>query len=118
MTLPMNIAIKASGMEMTDAINQYAEDKIVSLDEYFEGIVSADVTVGSRGNHHNKGKIFFAAANLHVPGHDLRVEKDAENLYKAIDKVRDHFKIELEKIKGKMNQIDREGIRDQKAYTE
>jgi len=114
----MTTTVQAKDMDMTDAIRSYAEEKISSLDEYFEGIVSADITVGMRGHHHQKGKIYFAAVNMHVPGHDIRMEKDAEDLYKAIDKVRDHLKIELEKIKGKMNNVDREGLRDQKGYQE
>jgi len=86
------------------------------LQKFFENIIQADVDIGVRSQHHQKGKIYFAEVNLQIPNKIVRVEKEAEDLYKAIDKVKDHLKIELEKIKEKMRRIDREEIRDSKEY--
>ena len=63
-----------------------------------------------------QGKIYYAEVNFHVPNHLIRIEKDSEDLYKAIDKVKDHYKVELEKIKGKMRDKDKKAIREQKVY--
>ena len=112
----MNINIQAQGTELTPALREHAEEKIGSLEKFFDNIVKADVDIGLDSQHHNKGKVFYAHVNLFLPGKTLRVEKDAEDLYKAIDKVKDHFKVELEKIKGKMRDKDREQIRSQKEY--
>lgn len=113
----MTINIQATGVEMTDAIKQYVEDKVSSFETFFDNIIKVDVDVGMRSHHHNKGKIYYAEVNVHVPSKNLiRVTKDAEDLYKAIDKVKDHMKVELEKLKGKMRSIDREELRDQKEY--
>ncbi|MFH1078607.1 MAG: HPF/RaiA family ribosome-associated protein, partial [Patescibacteria group bacterium] len=43
-------------------------------------------------DHHNKGDVFECIANMEVPGDVLRVERNAMNLYKAIDKVKDHLR--------------------------
>ncbi len=112
----MTINVQAEGVEMTPALKQYAEEKISGLDKFFDNIQGADVHIGMQSHHHLKGKIYYAHVNLSVPGKVMRVEKDAEDLYKAIDKVRDHFKVEFEKLKGKMRQKDREEIRGHKAY--
>ena len=106
-------------MEATDAIKEYITEKVESLTTFFEGIESADIDVGIKSQHHNKGKIYYAEFKLQIPSRpSLYLSKDAEDLYKAIDKVKDHMKVELEKIKGKMNQLDREELREVKAYQE
>lgn len=101
---------------MTDAINRYAREKAESLERYFDNITSIDVKCGVLSNHHNQGKIYFAEMNVQVPHNSLFVKKEAEDMYKAIDKVRDHLKVEFEKMKGKMRDKDREVLRDQKSY--
>ncbi len=114
----MLINVQTTGMDMTPAIKEYCEDKVMSLETYCDDILSADVNVGLLSNHHQKGKIFFCKIKLEIPGKDLFIEKKAEDLYKAIDKVRDHYKVELEKLKGKWGEIDRELLRDTKGYQE
>ena len=114
----MIINIKATGMELTPAIRQYAEDKINSLNKFFDNIVQADIDVGMTTHHHRKGKIFYAEVNLHVPPHGKleRIVKEEEDLYKAIDKVKDHFKVELERMKEKLRHKDKQELRDTKEY--
>ena len=112
----MVITIHGTGIDLTDAIKQYAETKIIMLEKYFAGITKVEIDVGMKSRHHQKGAIYYAEVNLRIPGHDLRVVKEEENLYKAIDKVKDHFKVELDRIKGKMRDKDREAIREQKEY--
>lgn len=114
----MIINIHGTGIELTPAMKQYAEEKIGGLTKFFENIRQADIDIGIRTHHHNKGKIFYAEANLHVPGELVRVEKDSEDLYKAIDKVKDHLKVDLEKRKEKMRQKDKKSLREQKEYHE
>lgn len=103
-------------MEVTDPIKQYVEDKVNDLLTYFENIQGVDAIVGMESHHHNKGKIYYAEFNLQIPGKNINIRKDSEDLYKAIDKVKDHLKVELEKLKGKMNDVDKEELRSQKGY--
>ncbi len=108
--------IQFTGIDSSDALKQYAIEKVEDCEKFFDNIQQADIDIGLRSNHHQKGNIYYAEVNLHVPGKLVRVVKDAEDLYKAIDKVRDHLKVELEKLSGKMNAIDREEIRETKEY--
>ncbi len=112
----MIINIQAKGMDLTNAIKQYVEDKASDLPTYFDNIQEVDVIVGMDSHHHNKGKIYFAEFILQIPGKNITVRKDAADLYKAIDKVKDHLKVELEKLKGKMREVDKEELRDMKGY--
>ena len=114
----MIINIKATGMDITPAIRKYAEEKVEGLTKYFNNITQADIDVGLKSHHHLKGKIYYAEFNIHVPGKMVRASKNSEDLYKAIDKVKDHLKVELEKMKEKMRAKDKKVLREQKGYKE
>ena len=102
----MNIKIKSTKLELTDAIRGYVEEKINMLEKYLGNIpvINCDFEVERMTGHH-KGEVFRAEVNLEVPGEVLRVEKSEEDLYKAIDKVKDH--LELAIIKHREKKIDR-----------
>lgn len=112
----MIITIHGTGMELTPALRSYAEEKITSLEKFFDGIQRASIDMGVRSHHHNKGNIYYAEVNLSIPGHILRVVKEESDLYKAIDKVKDHLKIDIEKMKEKMRAKDRVELRGVKEY--
>jgi len=89
-------------MELTDAIKQYVEDKLTSLEKYYDNITHIEVDLGLETHHHNKGEIYNCAVTVEVPNKVFRVEKTEKNLYKAIDKVRDHLREEMTAWKEKM----------------
>lgn len=99
----MKLNIKADNMELTPAIKGYVEEKMSMLDKYFGEmkVIQADFEVGLTTRHHLKGDIFRAEANLTIPGELIRVEKIEPDLYKAIDKVKDHLKGVIVKHKAK-----------------
>lgn len=112
----MNINIHFTKIDSSDALKVAAIEMAESLVKYFEGIISVDIDLGRTTDHHEKGQVYYAEYNVAIPGDMVRVSKESEDLYKAIEKVKDHLKVELEKYKGKMNHIDREEIRETKAY--
>lgn len=112
----MTINIHGTGIELTDAIRAYAEEKIAPLEKFFDNIQQINIDLGRTTHHHHKGEVFYVEVNIHVPGHMLRVVKEEPDLYKAIDKVKDHMKVEIESMKEKMRQKDKGEIRDQKEY--
>lgn len=112
----MLININGTGIELTAGLKTFVEEKFGDMDKFFNNIQRADVDVGMRTHHHNKGKIYYAEINVHVPGRDIRVVKESEDLYKAIDKVRDHLKNELKEYKDKLRRRDKKGLRGVKEY--
>lgn len=98
----MTINIIHHGIELTPAIRDYTEEKMRSLLKYFEGISHIDVEVGIKNHHQQKGKIYECKAIVQIGGDVIKMEKPAEDLYKAIDKVKDHLRVELTKYKGKL----------------
>jgi len=95
--------ILATNMELTPAIRQYVEEKLSYLDELLpeDPSIMADVEVGKTTMHHQKGDVMRCEVNLQVPGELLRVEKTEEDLYKAIDKVKDHLARQIKDWRGR-----------------
>lgn len=99
----MKINIKASKLELTDAIYDYCQMKMDMIEKYLGDtqVLNCDVEIAKSVGGQNKGEIFRAEVNLEVPRKLLRVEKTEKDLYKAIDKVKDHLEIVIKKYKEK-----------------
>ena len=101
----MKIKIKASRLVLTEAIRNYFQDKMDMLEKYFGDkikVINCDVEIEKVVGGQSKGEIFRAEVNLQVPHDILRVEKTEKDLYKAIDKVKDHLEIVIKKYKEKL----------------
>ncbi len=99
----MKIDIKGTNMELTEAIKNYVSEKIGSLEKFHDNILEARVDIGLTTNHHQKGDIYRAEANLVVPQkHILRAESEKEDLYLAINDVKDDLQRQIKKYKEKM----------------
>ncbi|MBU0546417.1 ribosome-associated translation inhibitor RaiA [Patescibacteria group bacterium] len=115
----MQVIISAKGIELTDAVKEYVEEKIGSLEKFYDKILRAHVVVGKENQHHLKGKVFVAECKLEVPGNDLFASKNELSLHKAIDKVRDYLEQELKKHKVMTREKlkkDKRKVRDSKEY--
>ncbi len=99
----MKIKIKASKIELTAAIENYINEKVNMLEKYLKkvDVLNCDFEIEKSIGGQNKGDIFRAEINLEVPGEILRVEKTESDLYKAIDKVKDHLAEMIKKYKEK-----------------
>ncbi len=95
----MEIIIKAKNAQLTPEGHKLVEEKIGSLDKYFDGIIKAHVEVGINSMHHQKGNIYIAEVELHVPGKQLMATAETEDVQTSIDKVKDILKRELIKYK-------------------
>ena len=100
----MKIKIKATKFELTDAIRNYIETKMGMIEKYLGDIkaINCDFEVEKAVGGQHKGDIFRAEINLQVPRQILRIEKTEKDLYKAIDKVKDHLELIIKKYKEKI----------------
>lgn len=99
----MQLNIKATNIELTDEVKNYVQKKVDMLDKFLEKIqpISADFEVELTTKHHLKGEIYRAEMNLEIFDKLLRVEKIEKDLFKAIDKVKDHMAEAIKKYKEK-----------------
>lgn len=101
----MQVRIKATKLELTEAIRDYCQKKMDMLEKYLGNrvkVINCDLEVEKAIGGQHKGEIFRAEVNLEVPREILRVEKTEKDLYKAIDKVKDHMELVIKKYKDKL----------------
>jgi putative sigma-54 modulation protein len=89
----MNINIKATNMELTDAIADYVNKRVASLEKFSKdgNGISGQVEVGKTTNHHKQGDVFRAEFNLIINGDDFFAVAETDNEYSAIDQVREEI---------------------------
>lgn len=114
----MHIIITGVHMEMTDAIRTYTYDKMKTLEKY----VSRDdtssklsVELSKTTNHHVHGSFFQAEAQLHLRGKEVTLRTTQEDLYKAIDILKDMLSRELSQHKDKERSVFRRSAHKVKA---
>jgi putative sigma-54 modulation protein len=102
----MQIQIKATKIELTDAIRDYIQKKCDMLEKYLGEVpvINCHFEVGLAVGGQHSGEIYMAEMNLDVPKKLLRVEKTEADLYKAIDKVKDHMEQEIISYKEKQRE--------------
>lgn len=105
----MRITIRGKNLTLTESIKDYINNKIGGLEKFsdlggFEGenqnnlshsVAIADIEVGITTHHHKTGNIYYAAATLTFPKNRMRAEAEAEDIYQAIDEVRNKLEINM-----------------------
>ncbi|MDB5194445.1 MAG: Ribosomal subunit interface protein [Parcubacteria group bacterium] len=110
----MKINLKATGIELTEAITNYAEKKVNALEKYInkpEGSYLARVEVARTTRHHKEGFIFKAEIHITGSGFDVYAASEAEDLYAAIDMAEAETAHELQSEKGRHRRLLRKGQR-------
>jgi putative sigma-54 modulation protein len=92
----MQITITGKNMEITPAIKQYAEEKLVKMHKYLESIFDAHVILSLQKYLH------IAEITLHVNGITIRAEERSGDMYSSLDLVMDKIERQLRKYKEKI----------------
>jgi putative sigma-54 modulation protein len=111
----MKINIRAKNLEITPAINDYVFKRVMSVEKFLghlKEIVDAaefNVEIEKTTQHHKEGDYFKAEVVAHVNGHNFNVKSEKEDLYQAIDDVKDELARVLESRKEKRVGLIRRG---------
>lgn len=100
----MNTNIKATNVELTPAINDYLNKKIAAFDKLInqnDESAALNVVLAKITRHHQKGDIFKAEMNLHISGKVLQASSEEQDIFAAIDLVKDEMMRELKSHKDK-----------------
>lgn len=107
--------IKGTSIELTPAIESAVDKAVNALDKYVDPTDTsalADVEVGKTTNRHKSGDIFRAEINFHSRIGDLRAEAEKEDLYVAINAVKDEIVEALRSKKAKkIDFVRRSGVK-------
>ena len=88
----MKTNIKATNLVLTEAITNYLDNKLAHLDKILPAnndSVIADVELAKETMHHQHGEIFKAEINLHAGTKNFYVVAREQDLYAAIDVMKD-----------------------------
>ncbi|MGB9587257.1 MAG: ribosome hibernation-promoting factor, HPF/YfiA family [Armatimonadota bacterium] len=92
----MRVIVKGKNLEVTDALQRYAEKKIEKLEKYFHNIKEAVVTQSTQRNWH------IVEVTLEADGILLRGEERSDNMYASIDQVVEKLEKQIKRFKGKL----------------
>jgi putative sigma-54 modulation protein len=109
----MNIAIKATHLDITPSIKEYIEEKVGHLGKFISTL-EAKVEI-DRDQHHHSGQVFRAEIMLVMSGKVMRAEASAEDIYAAVDMVIPKLKEQIGKFKDKKTTLRRSRARSAKA---
>lgn len=116
----MNINFQAKNMEMTDAIHEYGVTKVTNLGKLLSNIeekgkdIQVQFNVGKTTNHHKGGEFFRADCSIVIDGEKFYASADKEDLYEAIDTVKDSLFNEINKNKDRKQTLYKRGAKSVK----
>lgn len=111
----MEIKILTKNIELTPAIRDYVEKRVTNLGKLLNkiedegGEVLINFEVGKSTNHHKAGEYFHTDCSIKIKGNNYYASSDKEDLYEAIDAVKDSLFNKISKEKDKKQTLFKRG---------
>lgn len=106
----MNIRINAPHLPLTPAIEEYVQKRITPLEKLVSNeSVVCEIELARTTQHHKSGDIFKAEINMVLPDKHIYLVSEKEDLYQAIDHVREQLDHALSVRKEKKQTLFRRG---------
>ncbi len=100
----MNIQIKATNISLTDSITDYVTKKLKSIERFVDAEnpdAVCHIEVGKTTAHHKNGDVYRAEVRIALPGREVYVATEEQDLYAAIDAIKDDAQHALTSSKDK-----------------
>lgn len=112
-----NVIIQTNNIEITNAISSYVEEKLTYLDKFFKNgeEVKYEVRVGKETEHHKNGELYKADVSVKTPHKNYGAYSIKDNLYSAIDDVKDQLAKKITHHKDKKESLFRRGASQVKS---
>jgi len=98
----MKIIIKTTNLKLNQALKNFIEEKIGSLEKFSKKTIEAWVEIGKTTLHHQKGPFFRAECQIRFPGSSLMAAARSQDLKLAIAEVKDELQRQLKQHKNKL----------------
>ena len=111
----MQINLQSKNMELTEAIKDYVSKRVTNLEKLLEhietnkGEARVKFEVRKTTNHHKAGEIFHADCTINIDGQNFYGESNHEDLYTAIDAVKEQLFNDIGKNKDRKQTLFRRG---------
>jgi putative sigma-54 modulation protein len=111
----MQINLQGKNIELTEAIKDYVFKRVTNLEKLLSSIEAkkgeamVNFEVVKTTNHHKGGEIFHASCTIKIAGEKFYGESDHEDLYSAIDEVKETLFNDIQKNKDRRQTLFRRG---------
>ena len=93
----MEIKIKSLKFDADQKLVAFVEKKVSKLERFYEGVDTVDVILSLLPEPENKN----ARIQIHVPGQELIIERNAKTFEEAVTEAADAMKEKLVRVKEK-----------------
>ncbi len=111
----MQINLQGKNITLTPAIHDYVSKRITNLEKLLsniekkQGKIMVNFEVGKSTHHHKSGDIFHANCLIKLDGKEFYSSTDKEDLYEAIDTIKDNLFYEISKNKDREQTLFKRG---------
>ena len=111
----MNINLQGKNMELTEAIKDYVLKRVTNLEKLLStietrgGEVMVNFEVGKSTKHHKSGVVFHADCLININGKEFYSSSDKEDLYQAVDEIKESLFNEIKKSKDRRQTLFKRG---------
>ena len=111
----MKINFQAKNIEITEAIHDYVEKKVTNLGKLLTEIEERDgevivlFSISKTTHHHKGGEVFHADCSINIKGKKFYTSVNKQDLYEAIDAVKEDLFREITKNKDRKQTLFKRG---------
>lgn len=118
----MRVVIHKKNLEITAALQNFIDIKLIRpVEKVLKNILDKElplleIEIGRNTNHHRKGMVYHAEANLSLGRVFMRAEVDEDDMRKACDLLKDELLREIVKFKNKKQDVYKKSARKAKEF--
>ena len=111
----MQIKLQGKGIELTEAIKDYILKRVTNLEKLISNIEEkkgeafVSFEIRKTTNHHKAGEIFHADCSVNIDGKKFYGSSNHEDLYSAIDEVKEILFNDIQKNKDRAQTLFKRG---------
>jgi putative sigma-54 modulation protein len=111
----MQIKLQSKNIELTGAIKDYVSKRVTNLEKLLskietkKGEAMVNFEIVKTTNHHKAGEIFHADCTITVAGQKFYGSSDHEDLYSAVDEVKEKLFSDIGKTKDRKQTLYKRG---------
>jgi ribosomal subunit interface protein len=111
----MKINLQSKNFELTEAVRDYVLKRVTNLEKLLSGIekgggdVLINFEVGKSTKHHKSGVVFHADCLINVRGKEFYASADREDIYQAIDEIKETLFNDIQKNKDRRQTLFKRG---------
>lgn len=113
--MSINFHISTKNTDLTPDLTNYIHEKLGVIEKFIhpssDQEILAEVEIGLRSRHHRKGDVYRAEINLTVDGKKYRAVTKENDMYSAIDKLKDEVSRIVRKSENRYETLFRKGAR-------